>query len=80
MKLSDLDCDQFFCRLRKELGIDELISYSDACNRYNITRDHLNYQIKSGRLNTCKRHGRGYVLKCDLDRLVECKLLKYKQK
>jgi len=78
MKLSELDISEFIAILREGLGYNEMLSYSDACNKYNISRDHLQYQIRAGRIKSIHKHGKGYILKSDIDRLLQCKLLIHK--
>lgn len=80
MKLSELETSEFFRMLREELGLNQYLSYSDACNQYNITRDHLQYQIRTGRIKSIHKHGKASVLKYDLDRLLQCNMLIHKRK
>jgi hypothetical protein len=80
MRISELEVSEFFRIMREELGLNQYLSYTDACTQYNISKDHLQYQVRSGHLKSIHKHGKAYVLKCEMDRLLQCNMLIHKRK
>ena len=82
-KLCELTAEELYESLkpwiRRDFGFDDIISYKTACDIFNISSNHLHYQVAAGRITSFKKKGKSYVIKRDLDRLLQCNMLIFKK-
>ena len=81
MKIGKMECDEFFCLLKKEFGLDKKYTYKEACRIYNISYSHLQYHIRKGNITpvSCKCEITKRIYKCELDLLLNTSQLKFKK-
>lgn len=80
VKIGEIQEEEFWSKFDDKLGKNDTMTYKDACRKYNITMEHLKYLIEQKKLIPIKDNGklRKLVSRFDMERLRECKLLKYK--